>query len=46
MSLHAKQMAVAAGASDSEVTVIAQRMVDEGRITTEYATELLRDLRE
>lgn len=45
MSLHAKQMALAAGASEQEVALVAQRMVDEGRITTERAAELLRELR-
>jgi len=45
MSLHAKQMALAAGASEQEVVLIAQRMVDEGQITTERAAELLRELR-
>ncbi len=45
MSLHAKQMALAAGASEQEVPLIAQRMVEAGRITTEHAAELLRGLR-
>lgn len=45
MSLHAKQMAVAAGATESEVAQIAARMVEEGQITTTRAEQLLRDLR-
>jgi hydroxymethylglutaryl-CoA reductase len=45
MSLHAKQIAVAAGAKESEVMRIAQQLVAEGTITTERAAELLRDLR-
>ncbi len=45
MSLHAKQMAVAAGAQGDEVTQIAARMVAEGQITTTRAGELLRELR-
>jgi hydroxymethylglutaryl-CoA reductase len=42
MSLHAKQMAVAA---DREVDEVAQRMVEDGQITTEHAADLLAQLR-
>jgi hydroxymethylglutaryl-CoA reductase len=45
MSLHAKQMAVAAGATDREVDEVAQRMVEDGQITTEHAVDLLVQLR-
>jgi hydroxymethylglutaryl-CoA reductase len=45
MSLHAKQIAVAAGAQGDEVMIIAQRLVDEGAITTQRAAEVLNDLR-
>ncbi|MBI5959994.1 MAG: hydroxymethylglutaryl-CoA reductase, degradative [Chloroflexi bacterium] len=45
MSLHAKQMAVAAGASGPEVAEIVRRMVEDGKITTEYAAQLLAQLR-
>ena len=45
MSLHAKQVAVAAGASGGEVQAIAGRMVAEGRISTERAEALLREVR-
>jgi hydroxymethylglutaryl-CoA reductase len=45
MSLHAKQVALAAGASDREVAEVARRMVEEGKIGTERAAELLKDLR-
>ena len=45
MSLHAKQMALAAGASGAEVAQIAAQMVAEGQITTQRAEELLRALR-
>jgi hydroxymethylglutaryl-CoA reductase len=45
MSLHAKQVAVAAGASEREVTEVARRMVEEGKISTERAAELLKEMR-
>ncbi len=45
MSLHARQMAVAAGASGEEVGVIADRMVQEGQITTARAAEILAEIR-
>ncbi len=45
MSLHARQMAVAAGAVGDEVLFITRRMVDEDRITTQRAAELLDELR-
>lgn len=45
MSLHAKQMAMAAGASGDEVGRIAQQMVAEKQITTARAAELLAALR-
>ena len=40
MSLHAKQMAVAAGASGAAADRIAARMVRENRISASYAAEL------
>jgi len=45
MSLHARQMAVAAGAHGDEVAAVAERMVNEGQITTARAAELVRELR-
>ncbi|MBN1200487.1 MAG: hydroxymethylglutaryl-CoA reductase, degradative [Anaerolineae bacterium] len=45
MSLHARQMAVAAGAVNDEVAAVSERMVEEGRITTQRAAELLEKLR-
>lgn len=45
MSLHARQVALAAGASEREVPLVARRMVEEGEITTARAEELLRELR-
>ncbi|MBN1565656.1 MAG: hydroxymethylglutaryl-CoA reductase, degradative [Anaerolineae bacterium] len=45
MSLHAKQIALAAGASDHEVTVVVQRMIEDEDISAEHARELLAELR-
>ncbi|WP_119067979.1 hydroxymethylglutaryl-CoA reductase, degradative [Aggregatilinea lenta] len=45
MSLHARQMAVAAGASGDAVTIVAERMVEDGIITTQHAAEILDALR-
>ena len=45
MRLHAKQLAVAAGASGSLVDRIVQIMVDEGNIRAERAKQLLEELR-
>jgi hydroxymethylglutaryl-CoA reductase len=45
MSLHARQIAVAAGARENEVTPVAQRLVAEGPITTQRAAEVLKELR-
>jgi len=45
MSLHAKQMALAAGAAEDEVAVVAARMIEDGRITTQHAAEVLAALR-
>ena len=46
MSLHARQIALAAGASEAEVNEVARRLVDEGQITAARAAEVLRELRE
>ena len=46
MSLHAQQMAIAAGAAPDEVSAIARQMVEEGRISTAHAEELLKARRE
>jgi len=45
MSLHARQVALAAGASGAEVATVAGRMVEEGAISAERAAELLAALR-
>ena len=45
MSLHAKQIALAAGASEQEVLAVARQMVEEGKINARRAEEILDDLR-
>ncbi len=45
MSLHARQIALAAGAAEGEVAEVVRRMVAEGAISTARAEELLRELR-
>jgi hydroxymethylglutaryl-CoA reductase len=45
MSLHAKQIAVAAGATGPEVMEVARRMVEEGSINAQRAAALLDELR-
>ena len=44
MRLHARQMAIAAGAEGEAVERIARKLVAEGKIRVERARELLRDL--
>ncbi|MHB1318030.1 MAG: hydroxymethylglutaryl-CoA reductase, degradative [Anaerolineae bacterium] len=44
MRLHARQMAVAAGAQEAEVDELAQRMVDEGAIGFTRARELIKEM--
>jgi len=41
MRLHARNLAIAAGAKGEEIERIAERMVKEGKISLEYAKELL-----
>jgi len=45
MSLHARNVAIMAGASGSLIDLIAQRMVEEGRIRVERARELMQELK-
>lgn len=45
MSLHARQIAAAAGAQGSEVDRVAARLVAEGQIRAARAEEILRELR-
>ena len=44
MRLHARQVALAAGAAEGDVQSIADRLVAEGSIRVERARELLADL--
>ncbi len=46
MRLHARQVALAAGAQGPEVDRVAHHMVEEGRISEERAREILRRLRQ
>jgi hydroxymethylglutaryl-CoA reductase len=45
MSLHARQVAIAAGASGDEVETIARRMVTDKTVRIDRAEELLRSIR-
>ena len=44
MKLHARQVAVAAGADASQIERVVQRMIDEKTIRVDRAVEILRDL--
>jgi hydroxymethylglutaryl-CoA reductase len=46
MSLHARQLAMAAGAQGEEITWIVQRMLEENNIRSERAAALLAELRQ
>jgi len=43
MALHARQVAIAAGASGEQINQIAERMVAEGRVHISRAEELMKD---
>jgi hydroxymethylglutaryl-CoA reductase len=45
MSLHAKNIAVMAGAQGSEIDKLAELLVKEGKVKLDYAKELLEKLR-
>ncbi len=45
MSLHARAVALAAGAMGSEIDKLAQKLIDVGEIKPERASRLLRDMR-
>ncbi len=45
MSLHARNVAVTAGASPPEVDAVAKRLVEEGRISVSRAREILQEMR-
>lgn len=46
MTLHARQIALAAGAEDEEIAPLARRLVEEGRIEVGRAREILAAMRE
>lgn len=46
MRLHARQVAIAAGATGDEVTQVVERMVVEGRIRSDRAEAIVADLRQ
>jgi hydroxymethylglutaryl-CoA reductase len=45
MSLHAKNIAVMAGAKGDEIDKVASQMVKEGKIKLERAEEILKEIR-
>ena len=46
MGLHARNLAVAAGAEDSEVDAGAERLKREGKVRADLAEQFLKELRE
>ncbi len=45
MSLHAKNIAVAAGATGDLIDRVAKRMIEEGKIRMDRAAELLKEFK-
>jgi hydroxymethylglutaryl-CoA reductase len=45
MSLHAKNIAVMAGAQDDEIDIVAEQMIKEGKIKLNRAEEILKEIR-
>ena len=45
MSLHAKNIAVMAGATGEEIDKVADKMVKEGKIKLDRAEEILKEIR-
>lgn len=46
MALHARQIAISAGATNDQIAYIAERMSSNGQITVAHAEEILRELEE
>jgi hydroxymethylglutaryl-CoA reductase len=46
MTLHARQVAIAAGAQQDEIERVAGRMVEEGAVRSDRAEDILREIRE
>jgi hydroxymethylglutaryl-CoA reductase len=44
MALHARQMAMAAGAVDEQIDLVVDRMLSEGQITLARAQDILKEL--
>lgn len=44
MRLHARQVAIAAGATNNQIQKIANKMADAGKINVEFAAELLKEM--
>ncbi len=44
MGLHARQLAIAAGAQGSQINSVAEAMIEEGNIDLERAEELVAQL--
>ncbi len=44
MKLHAKNIAINAGAKDADVYIVAQKMIEEGNVSVSRAAELLKEL--
>jgi len=45
MSLHAKNIAIMAGAKDDEIDKISEKLINEGKVNIERAKEILEELR-
>ena len=46
MRLHAKNLAVQAGAEEDEVEEVAEKMIEEGKVRVDRAEEILEGLRD
>ncbi len=45
MTLHARNIALQAGASSSEIDVVVQRMIDSRNVTMDNASKILKGLK-
>ena len=45
MGLHARNLAVAAGAEESEIEAVAERLKREGKVRADLAAQFLEELR-
>jgi hydroxymethylglutaryl-CoA reductase len=44
MTLHARQVAIAAGAEGNSIEVVATRMARDGNVNIDYATEIMKEM--